>query len=291
MNFKKPYHHHHRQHHSHTSQSHQHLNPHPSHLIAELQPFFLTTMGIVKKSQRIKPNQSDTLFWCYYILRHGMSSYEQQFQCGGGLGNGTITYVREKQHKIQHVEELSDPILRNKLKQCKLCSLEHFENQLANETNIDLATFFSLCFLFDIQLFYFKHRAFYQTISEDLPWMTSPSEYTLEKPLRNGEGEEDLFDRIYDRHGTGYDTDDYDFVSIMVLQKSAGNYWIEPTNVLDIEWKKCYRIHNIKKPLKGISSYTVAQIKEIARNMNLDIAGKTKQEVYDLAKEELTLDV
>jgi hypothetical protein len=35
----------------------------------------------------------------------------------------------------------------------------------------------------------------------------------------------------------------------------------------------------------------VAQIKEIARNMNLDIAGKTKQEVYDLAKEELTLDV
>jgi hypothetical protein len=274
-------------------------SPHPSILLAELQPFFLTTMGIVKKSQRIQPNQKDTLFWCYYILRHGMSSYEQQFQCGGGggggsaeVGSGTITYVREKQHKIQLVEELRDPVLRNKLKQCKLCSVEHFENQLANEDNLDLATFFSLCYLFDIQLFYFKRRSYYQTIPEDLPWIAT-EEAPLEKSLQEEEEEEeeDFFDRIYDRHGTGYDEEDHDFVTILVLHQTSGNYWIEPTNVLDIEWKRCVRIHNIHKPLKGISTYTVAQLKELAQHLHLDIAGKTKQEVYDLAKEELTLDI
>jgi hypothetical protein len=269
----------------------QHPAHHPSNLLQELQPFFLTTMGIVKKSQRIKPNQKDTLFWCYYILRHGMSSYEQQFQCGGGggdVGSGTITYVREKQHKIQLVEELRDPVLRNKLKQCKLCSLEHFENQLANESQLDLATFFSLCFLFDIQLFYFKRRSYYQTIPEDLPWMKIEQDDLLETSLQD---EGDLFDRIYDRHGTGYDLEDYDFATIRVLQQTSGSYWIETTNVLDIEWKKCFRIQNINKPLKGISTYTVAQIKEIANNMGLEIAGKNKQEVYDLTKEVLRLDI
>jgi hypothetical protein len=294
--FKKPYRY--QPHYQQTTHPHpHHHHPHQlNNLITELQPFFLTTMGIVKKSQRIQPNQKDTLFWCYYILRHGMSCYEQQFQCGSGVGCGTITYVREKQHKIQLVEEVRDPLLRNKLKQFKLFSLEHFENQLANETTIDLATFFSLCYLFDIQLFYFKRRSYYQTLPEDLPWiatkqMVPPLEIPSQTEGEGGGKEGDLFDRIYDKHGTGYDLDDFDFETVLVLHQTSGNYWIEPTNILDIEWKKCFRIHNINKPLKGISSYTVAQIKEIARNMDMDVAGKTKQEVYDLTKEMLTLDI
>lgn len=244
-------------------------------------------MEIVKKAERIKPTQTDTLFWCYYILKHGRSSYEQQqqFQCGG-----TISYVREKQHKIQLVEEMRDPLLRNKLKQCKLCSLDHVENQLANEQTIDLATFFSLCFLFDIQLFYFNNRCYYQTLPEDLPWIvTRPLE---EECDGGGDRDTDLFDRIYDRHGTGYDTDDYDFATVLVLHQTSGNYWIEPTNVLDIDWNKSFRIVNIHKPLKAISSYTVAHLKEIAgKVLSVDITGKTKQQLYDMVKVVFTIDV
>jgi hypothetical protein len=205
-----------------------------------------------------------------------------------------MSYVREKQHKIQLVEEMRDPILRNKLKQCKLCALDHIETQLANEATIDLATFFSLCFLFDIQLFYFNHRCYYQTIPEEVPWKIKAKAKTSGAEADGPDREEkqpDLFDLIYDPHGTGYDEDDYDFATIQILRQTSGSYWIEPTNVLDIDWNRCYQITNIKKPLKAISSYTAPQLLEIARIFDIDCNRKNKQEIYDRLQSILTLDI
>lgn len=254
-----------------------------SKLISDLQPFFLTNTCIVKKSQIINPTQSDTLFWCYYILHNGLCSYEQLFQCGG------ISYVREKQIKIQLVEKLRDPILRNKLKQCKLCSVDHLEDQLANEQRIDLATFFSLCFIFDIQVFYFKNNCYCTTLPESLPWMND-----TKNVAHSNEVEADidtLFDTIYDRDGTGYDEDDYDFETINVLKQTSGKYWIDQQNVLDTNWNKCYHIENVNKPLKGVSSYNAAQIKELAKKFGIEIKGKNKQELYDAVKLIVKIDI
>jgi hypothetical protein len=246
-----------------------------STLITELQPFFLTKQMFVKKSQRIKPREKDTLFWCYYILKNGQSKYEQQQHgCGG------ISYVKERQIKIQLVEELRGETLHNKLKLCKLCSIDHIEDQLGNEKAIDLVTFFSLCFIDDIEVFYFKNKCYYKTLKDELPWI---NEETKKENT-------DIFEKIYDRNGTGYD-EDYDFSVINILKQTQGKYWIEETNVLDIDWSTCYHINNVNKPLKAVSSYTSPQIKELAQKFGIDFKGKKKQEIYDLVKSFVKIDI
>jgi hypothetical protein len=247
-----------------------------SNLVTGLQPFFLTKQMFVKKSQRIKPIEKDTLFWCYYILKNGQSKYEQiQHGCGG------ISYVKERQLKIQLVEELRGETPRNKLKLCKLTSIDHIEDQLGNEKVIDLVTFFSLCFIDDIEVFYFKNKCYYKTLKDELPWM---SEDTKKESA-------DIFEKIYDRNGTGYEDDDYDFSVINILKQTQGKYWIEETNVLDIDWTTCYHINNINKPLKAVSSYTAPQIKELAQKFGIDFKGKKKQEIYDLVKSFVKIDI
>jgi hypothetical protein len=229
----------------------------------------------VKKSQRIKPREKDTLFWCYYILKNGQSKYEQQQHgCGG------ISYVKERQIKIQLVEELRGETLHNKLKLCKLCSIDHIEDQLGNEKAIDLVTFFSLCFIDDIEVFYFKNKCYYKTLKDELPWI---NEETKKENT-------DIFEKIYDRNGTGYD-EDYDFSVINILKQTQGKYWIEETNVLDIDWSTCYHINNVNKPLKAVSSYTSPQIKELAQKFGIDFKGKKKQEIYDLVKSFVKIDI
>jgi hypothetical protein len=229
---------------------------------------------VAKKSQGIKPCQKDTLFWCYHILKHGHSSYEQL------TNGGAVSYVKEKQQKIKLVEELRDPIIRNKLKNYKLCSIDQIENQLANEQVINIATFFSLCFLENIQVFYFKNKCYYTVLQETYPWMT-------------GTGKEECtsLDEIYNPEGNGEEEEDYDFETIHILKETGGKYWIDETNVADIDWSICYRIKNIAKPINAVSAYTSSQIKEMASMFGIDTAGKKKQEIYDLVKSFIKIDI
>ncbi len=264
-----------------------HTNANPKerrNIIAELQPFFLTKQMFVKKSKQIKPNQKDTLFWCYYILKHGQSKYEQQFKCGG------ISYVTEKQLKIALVEELRGEVVRSKLKMCKLASIDHVEDQLANETVIDMVTFFSLCFIDNIQVFYFKGKCYYQTLKEALPWAPTAPCGRVGYGAEMGESIVD-FDTIYDAEGTGYDEDDFDFSSVWILQQTRGRYWIEETNVLEVDWAGCYHIENVNKPLRAVSAYTAPQLKDLAARFGLDVVGKKKQEVYDIVKSFVKIDL
>jgi len=248
-------------------------------LISGLQPFFLTKQMFVKKSQKIKPIQKDTLFWCFYILKNGQSSYEQQHTCRG------ISYVKERQLKIELVEKLRGEVERSKLKLCKLASIEHIEDKLANDQSIDMVTFFSLCFLEDIEVFYFKNKCYYKTLKDELPWLSKNTK------SENASSTGDLFETIYDRYGSGYDEVDYDFSTIFVLRQTNGKYWIEETNVLDINWRSCYHISNINKPIKAISAYTSPQLKEIAQQFGIEFKGKKKQEIYDLVKSFLKIDI
>lgn len=260
--------------------SHTHaLQKSKSTLVSELQPFFLTKQMFVKKSQRIKPIEKDSLFWCYYILKYGQSKYEQHT-----CGCGGISYVKERQLKIQLVEELRGEILRSKLKQCKLGSIDHIEDKLANEQTIDLITFFSLCFLNDIQVVYFKGKCYYKTLKESLPWLE------VESGVEDSRLSTNTFEPFYDRNGTGYD-DDFDFTTVYCLKQTHGKYWIEESNVLDIDWATCYHIENINKPLKAVSAYTAPQLKELAQRFEIQILGKKKQEIYDLVKSFIKIDI
>ena len=241
----------------------------------DLQPFFLTRNMIAKKKQIIRPYKLDTLFWCYFILKNGQSRYDSIAH--------NITIVLEKQHKITLVEELRSPELREKIKNCKLATIQHLEGVLANDPVIDLATFFTLCFIYDIQVFYFKDRCFYTSLPDRLEWITNSRE------------EDDNDDGVFinSANTIEYEEDaDYDFKKIKILKHTGGTkYYLIEQNILEIDWEHCYKITNLNKPLRAESYYTVSDLREIANKLNLDHTGKKKKEIYTLVQSFVKIDI
>ena len=88
----------------------------------------------LNKNSLFIPKEEDTLFWCYYIMSAGDSSYEMM-----NVKNSLIA----KQLKINYV----DKIRTNKqtIKIYKFDTITNIENNLANENNINIKSVMSLC--------------------------------------------------------------------------------------------------------------------------------------------------
>jgi len=102
----------------------------------EEQPFFI-------------PKQKDSLFWCFYIMKHGFEKYE------------TIDFINivvEKTLKIEYIEKLR--LKKDVLKTYKISPLTHIENVLLNEYKIDMKTFLSLCVLENINVLIINKKTF-----------------------------------------------------------------------------------------------------------------------------------
>lgn len=84
------------------------------------------------------PKMTDTLFWCFYVMKNGLIAYEQE----------PCTFVKEREEKIKYIL-----LLRNSkelLKKHKITKLIDIENNLSLDKTISLATFFALCTLENI---------------------------------------------------------------------------------------------------------------------------------------------
>jgi hypothetical protein len=86
------------------------------------------------------PKQKDTLFWCFYIIKNGFSSYEME----------PPSYVKEKNEKIKYVELLRER--KHLLKEHKIKPISDIEDYLANRDHINLKTFIALCILEGINI-------------------------------------------------------------------------------------------------------------------------------------------
>jgi hypothetical protein len=110
-----------------------------------------------KKNEKEKggvfyPVEKDSLFWCFYILKHGKEAYDEI--------QPSINIVTERKNKIDYVDSLR----KNKktIKGYKIAPLVNIENFLVNEPCIDMATFFALCILEDIPLLYVYRKTYYE---------------------------------------------------------------------------------------------------------------------------------
>lgn len=189
------------------------------------------------------PTQKDSLFWCFYIMKHGVESYNAL---------ESINIVVEKKMKIEYVEELR----KNKhvIKSSKLAPLIYIENLLANETQIDIKTFFTLCILEKISLLYlYKKTFFLLNTSED---------------------------------------DGCDLVSMHVVKRNDvplkfGVMENEKPEKIKEYTEALYKIENISKPIKGLSSYKVSELVDMSKKLGLEIINKTtnkqktKNELYE----------
>jgi hypothetical protein len=103
--------------------------------------------------------QKDTLFWCFYILKNGFSSYEMN--CNNQY------FTIEKQEKYKYIEYLRQEKNKNLLKMFKIKPLLDLENDLANKDNISIKTFFGLCLIEGINIILVDNRKIYELICND----------------------------------------------------------------------------------------------------------------------------
>ena len=197
----------------------------------------------LKQDSFIFPSQKDSLFWCFYIMKHGLDAYNT-------LEN--INIVVERKIKIEYVEELR----KNKhvIKTSKLAPLAYIENFLANEPEIDIKTFFTLCILEKINLLYLYKRTFFLLNTSD--------------------------------------DDVSELVSIHVVKRNEvpskfGIMENEKPEKIKEYMESLYKIENISKPIKGLSSYKVSELVDMSKKLGLEIINnttnkqKTKNELYE----------
>jgi hypothetical protein len=114
---------------------------------------------LIKKETKYVPSQKDSLFWCLFILKHGISKYEME------LGNQH--FVIEKKEKFAYIES----IRKNKeaIKMHKIKPLSGLEDDLANSDRISIKTFFALCVIENINILLIDKRKIYEIIMNDDP--------------------------------------------------------------------------------------------------------------------------
>jgi len=190
--------------------------------------FSFTAPIKVNNPLAILPTQPDTLFWSFFIVTRGVSEYYKQ---------GHHTFAYEKQLKFQYVEQFQKE--KELLKTFKI-SLTEIENQLANDSVIQLKTFFCLCALEKINIVYFNNNTYYESITE------STEVHVLEKiPCSYSKTKKNK--PIYEYLGTINNED------------------------LNVRRSVCFKLESLDKPLKCISSYKVTEVEDICKLFKINI--------------------
>ena len=111
---------------------------------------------LIKKPSIFIPREKDTLFWCFYLMKHGDVKYEM-------LEHKNI--LTEKNLKIEYVEKIRKE--KQTVKTYKFATLTHIENNLANENQLDVKTFLTLCAIENLNILFVKNKTYYELLMND----------------------------------------------------------------------------------------------------------------------------
>lgn len=211
------------------------------------------------------PFQKDTLFWCFYIMKYGLENYNLL---------GEHTFVLEKKLKFQYVEDSRKQ--SDLLKSKKLICMSELENQLANDSIIQLGTFLSLCVLENLNVIYFNSRTYYEIILTEFGVT-----HVIEKqpsPLLK-----------YKKNQTTNHNNSSVYGYVGLLNDDLKTHRLS-----------CYKMETLDKPLKCISSYKVKEIEDICNLFKINIFSeenteysnnkkKTKSELFHFLQKHLEI--
>lgn len=112
-----------------------------------------------KPKMYVPKKQKDTLFWCFYILKNGLSNYEE-------IEINNQFFTIEKTEKFKYI----DLIRQNKqlLKIHKIKPITELEDDLAYKEKISILTFFALCAIENINVMLISNRKVYQLLTTDI---------------------------------------------------------------------------------------------------------------------------
>lgn len=90
----------------------------------------------------------DSLFWCFYVMKNGISAYEQE----------PASFVKEKTEKFRYIELMrANKAVFKAHRIRKLCDIEA---SLSMDKHIDMATFMALCALEQLNAVIFKNQLY-----------------------------------------------------------------------------------------------------------------------------------
>ncbi|MCJ7802177.1 MAG: hypothetical protein MUP82_07465 [Candidatus Marinimicrobia bacterium] len=195
----------------------------------------------IQKPALFIPSQQDGLFWCFYIMKNGDVAYET-------INNKTSLLA--KQEKI----ELVSTIRKNKdvVKMYKFDTITNLENNLANEPNLNVKTFLTLCAIENVNVIYVSNKTFYELLMNDS-------------------------DVIYIVH---------ELQAQSKYHKKYG-YELAKKETIDGIKNSLYKLDVIDKPIKGISAYKVGDLVDICNKLDVEVTNKltgktkTKPELYE----------
>jgi hypothetical protein len=96
--------------------------------------------------------RGDSLFWCFYVMKNGITAYEQE----------PASFVKEKTEKFRYIELLrtNKPIL----KMHRIQKLSDIEATLSMDKCIDMSTFLALCALEQLNVVVFQNQLYIDMI-------------------------------------------------------------------------------------------------------------------------------
>ena len=160
---------------------------------------------------------------------------------------GLITPIVEKKLKIEYVEQIRKQ--KTLIKPYKFASISNIENQLANEHNINLKTMLSLCVIENVNVLFINNKTYYELLMND-----GPDIHIINS---------------LDNHHFGC--------------KPVSTHNSEVVNLKT----SLFKIDNIDKPIKSISSYKVSELLDFCTKLAIETynkeTGKTKskKELYE----------
>jgi hypothetical protein len=184
------------------------------------------------------PRQKDSLFWCFYVMKNGVINYEML---------GLITPIVEKKLKIEYVEKIRKQ--KPLLKSYRFASISNIENQLVNESNINVKTLLSLCVIENLNVVFINNKTYYELLMND-----GPDIHTINN---------------FDNNHFGCKTVTRDNSELDKLKSSL------------------FKMDNIDKPIKSISSYKVSELLDFCTKLSIETSNKetgktkSKKELYE----------
>jgi hypothetical protein len=204
-----------------------------------------------EKETIYKPKQKDSLFWCFYILKHGYSNYEMEIN--------NQYFVVEKNEKFKYIE-----LIRKKkdiLKIHKIKPFTEIEDDLANKDKISIKTFFALCILENINVLLVDKRKIFEITCIDID-ETHPVNIVHRSNQFDHHIELNVTDEMLHKYRDTY----YKMSSFDATLKSMASY--KTDELIDLCKKLNINIELNKKDLD---------------KMNLDKKKKmTKKDIYEL---------
>lgn len=108
---------------------------------------------VAAKDKVYKPSHKDSLFWCFYILKHGYFNYEVEI---------SNHFVVEKNEKFSYIDKLKE--IKPQLKIFKIKPFTELEESLSHSECISVKTFFALCVYERINVLLIYGRKIYELI-------------------------------------------------------------------------------------------------------------------------------